>query len=115
MWHPGMFGVDGMAFEVGRSDGNRYVVGGVNTMRDIPLHRSMPTTDRVGQAIREGMAVHETSFEEAASRTGLPRERVVAIARTGQGSPAEVRALLDAVGVIPVTLPPLTTFDGGCR
>lgn len=76
------------------------------------LHRVMDTPQRLAEVVRETLFYRGTSIERAAKAAGIATEAAEAVAKDGHGSLADVRALLDALGVIPVSLPSPTELRG---
>ena len=69
------------------------------------VYRALPTPRSIINAIREGMNLYGITESEIIETTGLSEEVIENAMCHGYGRPGDVVAILNAVNVIPVTLP----------
>lgn len=83
---------------------NPYVVNGRNLVPDV-LWRVMDTPDALSGAIRQVMRYRNMAALEVASRAGLASSEADEVIERGTGTISSVMAVLNALGIKPVTLP----------
>lgn len=83
---------------------NPYMVDGVNRAPEL-VPRICGTPERLAASVREGLVIRELGVEDAAARAGVPVEVVERAAGSGLVTLSDAWAVLDALGIDPVTLP----------